>query len=275
LIERLALKKQLIGYLISLPLGFITLLSLSWLLNPLMGYPFSMAREILAFVFFTTIGTLFYLSAKFFAEKKAFYQLSLFNREIELQQLKAQLNPHFLFNALNNIYSYTLYSNRFGNELILKLSELMRYILDTSERETVGIIDETSFIENYIAFEKERVRGRCTINFTKQIQYSDRQIAPLILFPFVENAFKYGSNTIQKTTVEIHLFDTTGSLNLIVKNNIINGDLHSTKKGLFITKRRLELLYPGKYNLLLENTDNMFTADLTILYAKDKSINNR
>ena len=99
---------------------------------------------------------------------------------MEIQQLKSQLNPHFLFNALNNIYSYTLHSNKFGNELILKLSELMRFILASAERNKINVEEEIKFIENYIAFEKERLGNRCDIKYDKKINYKERKIAQLM-----------------------------------------------------------------------------------------------
>jgi hypothetical protein len=271
LIDKILLKKKPFWYFCSLMPGIPVWFLWAWLLDPLMDYSFNKGRETLVFIFFTTIGTLFYLSGKYFDEKKAFYQLTILNRDIELQQLKSQLNPHFLFNALNNIYSYTLYSNRFGNELILKLSELMRFILDSSEKRSIKITEEVRFIENYIAFENERLGERCEINFSKNILYAGREIAPLILFPFVENAFKYGSNTIQKTAVDIELFDKADLLKLIVKNRIINKNLPSTKKGLSMAARRLELLYPKKHSLLINNKDELFIVDLTIQYEKNQS----
>ena len=221
---------------------------------------------VLTTALYTLLGTCFFLAYRYIMDKKTLYQLTGIKREIELQQLKSQLNPHFLFNALNNIYSYTLQSNKFGNELILKLSELMRFIIDSSKKDHVPINDEIRFIENYIAFEKERLGDRCTIQYSRNVNHIDRDLPPLILFPFIENAFKYGTNTIQKSVVDIYMNDSDDAFNLTVKNNIVNKDMQSTKVGLPNVKRRLELLYPGNHQLNILAEDGKFIVDLTLKY---------
>jgi two-component system LytT family sensor kinase len=267
LIDRLLLRDRKIWYIACLPAGFAFWLSFARVLDPLSNYPFKPVRELILFVLLTTIGGLFFLSAKYFWERKQFYQLTYLKREVELSQLKAQLNPHFLFNALNNIYSYTLQRDEFGSQLILKLGELMRFILESAEKETIDVGDEAGFIENYIAFETERLGDRCQISYSKEIRFARRQIAPLILFPFVENAFKYGANTIQRTSVDIRLCDTEGTIRLTVTNSQVNKAQTSTKKGLPMARRRLELLYPQKHALQIEAKDELFTVDLTLHYA--------
>jgi two-component system, LytTR family, sensor kinase len=228
-----------------------------------------------AFSYFNNfiLATSVYLSYKHIVEKDALYRLTILRRDIELQQLKRQLNPHFLFNALNNIYSYTLESNRHGNELILKLSELMRFVLDSAEKESIPVQDEIRFVENYISFEKERLGERCLIHFHKKIMYPNRLIAPLLLFPFIENAFKYGTNTMQKTEIEILIEDNIQSLDTIVKNSIVNDKTISTKKGMSNSNRRLELLYPQKHKLDISIQDRKFVVDLSIELPNDTSIN--
>jgi hypothetical protein len=267
LVDKLLLRERKIWYIACLPAGFAFWLCFARVLAPLSHYPFNPVRELVLFLFLTTIGGLFFLSAKYFWQRKEFYQMTLMKREVELGQLKAQLNPHFLFNALNNIYSYTLQKDEFGSQLILKLSELMRFILESAEKETIGVGEEAAFIENYIAFEKERLGERCQISYSKDIRFENRQIAPLILFPFVENAFKYGANTIQRTSVEIRLSDSDEAIRLTVKNSRVNKAQPSTKKGLPMARRRLELLYPQKHELQIETEEELFIVDLTLRYA--------
>lgn len=271
LLNKILLKKRVLIYILSLIATYFIFYYVSKLITDQWGYPTSHGRVIFIFSGDIALGISIFLTTRYLLERKEYYQTSLLKREMELQQLKSQLNPHFLFNALNNIYSYTLHSNKYGNDLILKLSELMRFILDSAEKEKIPLNHEINFIENYIAFEKERLGDRCTINYSKNILYEGREIAPLILFPFVENAFKYGADSIHKTTVAIELYDKAELLKLIVKNSIINRNQPSTKKGLPNATRRLQLLYPEKHNLQIEITADQFIVDLTLWYDKNKS----
>ncbi|MBN8699626.1 MAG: histidine kinase [Chitinophagales bacterium] len=225
--------------------------------------------EVYYFIITLSLGTAIFFTTRYLLERRNFYESAILKREMELQQLRSQLNPHFLFNALNNIYSYTLYNNKFGNELILKLSELMRFILDSAKFDSIPLSKEIGFIENYIAFENERLSNRCQINYSKNILFENREITPLILFPFIENAFKYGADTIQNTTVVIQLYDTKDELKLIVKNNIVKKTNPSTKTGLANAKRRLELLYPDKHKLRIQSSNDEYIVDLTLFYDKN------
>ena len=273
LVEMLLLKKRILLYIFSLPAGLALWMMVAKYIainfSETDNNAFNKYIEFAHFVLYTVLAAGFYFAIKYLKEKRAHYHLSILKRDVELQQLKSQLNPHFLFNALNNIYSYTLYSNKFGNELILKLGELMRFILESSEKDSISLKEEIKFIENYIAFERERLGERCLINYSKKIAHEDCRIAPLILFPFVENAFKHGTDTIQKTTVDIQLSDTTGVLKLVVKNNILNKEKASTKKGLPNAARRLELLYPQKHELGIDHANGYFIVNLTLDYAED------
>lgn len=271
LLDKLLLRKIFLLYSICLVAFYFVFYYVSIAITNQWGYKTSHGRVIFIFLGDIALGISIFLTTRYLLERKEYYQTTLLKREIELQQLKTQLNPHFLFNALNNIYSYTLQNNRFGNELILKLSDLMRFMLESSDKEKITVINEINFIENYIAFEKERLGDRCVLNYSRNILFENREIAPLILFPFVENAFKYGADNIQKTIVEITLSDNAEALKLIAKNSIVNKNQPSTKKGLPNATRRLELLYPDEHHLLIEITEDLFVVDLTLSYGKSKS----
>jgi LytS/YehU family sensor histidine kinase len=193
----------------------------------------------------------------------------LLKKESELNQLKAQLYPHFLFNALNNIYGYTLSGNKYGNELILKLSDLMRFILDVGTKELIPLENELQFIENYMAFEKERLGKRCLLNYRKDVSYYKREITPLLLFPFIENAFKYGANSIQPTEINILLIDNSTEFRMIIRNGILNKNTASTKLGLYNSKRRLELIYPKKHELNIKSDNGYYTSELILKYDEN------
>ncbi|MES2374383.1 MAG: histidine kinase [Bacteroidota bacterium] len=227
-----------------------------------------LAISIICFLY-TCCALIVYLAFKYLMERRKFYQLGLLQRDIELQQLKAHLNPHFLFNALNNIYSYTLQHNRYGNELILKLAELMRFILDAGEKNQIKLDEELGFITNYIVFERERLGERCEINLDIAGENRNRLIAPLILFPFIENACKYGADTIQKTDIDIAIESQSKFLKLVVKNNIVNKTPPSTKTGLQKAIRRLELLYPDKHEVLITTDESKFSVELILQYNEN------
>jgi two-component system LytT family sensor kinase len=267
LFERLFLRRKYVWYFILLPIVLVLLTFVHRALTHAMAEnKSSFQSTFFANLEFTIIGVLFYLAFRYLMERKTFFQVKMMQREVELQQLKAHLNPHFLFNALNNIYSYTLQHNRYGNELILKLSELMRFILDCNERSQITIGEEIGFIRNYIVFEQERLGERCDINCDIIEGDRDRQVAPLILFPFIENACKYGSDTIQKTQIDIVIENNDQQLRLVVTNSIVNRNPPSTKTGLHNTIRRLELLYPNKHEVLITTDDNVFTVELILRY---------
>lgn len=205
-----------------------------------------------------------YLSFTYSRERERFLQIENEKKELELKQLNEQLNPHFLFNALNNIYSYLLLESADGRELILKLSELMRYILDSSKKELVPVRDEVRFIENYLAFEHERFGARCRIDYEKDDTGSDPEIVPLILFTFIENAFKHGTTSRQQSTITIRLKVREESLQLLITNPLHQTSAQSTQIGLENTRRRLALLYPGRHRLDIKPAADLYTVSLDI-----------
>lgn len=205
-----------------------------------------------------------YLAFKYFKERTLILQAENMQKELELKQLNEQLNPHFLFNALNNIYSHLLHESDNGKELILKLSELMRYVLDSSKKLTVSLADEIRFIENYIAFEKERLGGRCNVDCRIEVTSTRFNIVPLILFNFIENAFKHGTTSIKRSDISISIRADDSSLNLFIENTIFNYQHQSTNTGLDNAKRRLELLYPEKYKLDIIEDNGKYTVRVEI-----------
>jgi two-component system LytT family sensor kinase len=212
----------------------------------------------------TLFWTALYLAFRYLIDSRNHYRLESLKREIELAQLKMQLNPHFLFNALNNIYSYTLESNRYGSELIIKLSELMRYIVEVADKEKIPLNEELHFLENYITFEKERLGKRCKVNYQCKTSTENLIITPLLLFPFVENAFKYGANSIHESSILITIEETNSTIDMKVSNSIVNRTATSTKKGLLNVQRQLELSYPNRYTLQIEHTDICFNVHLSL-----------
>lgn len=205
-----------------------------------------------------------YLAFTYSRERERLLLVENEKKELELKHLNQQLNPHFLFNALNGIYSYLITNSSDGRELVLKLSELMRYILDSSKKELVPLQDEIVFIENYLAFSAERLGDRCTIQYNKTGKNGDARIVPLILFTFIENAFKHGATTIAHSLITIDLYAGNSVLKLKVTNPVNQPQQPSTHTGLENTYRRLDLLYPGQHKLETRTMNGIYIAELEI-----------
>lgn len=209
-------------------------------------------------------GLCVYLTYTYYRDRERLFHIEQEKKELELKQLNEQLNPHFLFNALNNIYSHLLVQSSSGKELILKLSELMRYVLDSSKKKEVPLEEEIAFIEHYIAFEQERLGKRCTVIYEKQVQTENTQIIPLILFTFIENAFKHGTTAIKPSVINIRLHAGDHQLQLSVQNDIQKEHKVSTRTGLSNVRKRLELLYPGQYELDIKDNQQTYIIQLKL-----------
>jgi len=188
----------------------------------------------------------------------------------ELSFLKAQINPHFFFNTLNNIYALTQVDADVAGKAIHQLSRMMRYLLyDTQQGQTM-LSQEVAFVKDYISLMQLRLTDVVKITFDVPSGLKDMPIAPMIFVPFVENAFKHGVSATQQSHIEISVKQDDKLIYLDVKNSIINDNSVSLDTnsgiGLVNTRRRLDLLYPGKYKLEVSelNADNEYTIHLTL-----------
>ncbi|MDI9311330.1 MAG: sensor histidine kinase [Limnohabitans sp.] len=183
----------------------------------------------------------------------------------EMKFLKAQINPHFLFNTLNNIYGLSLKKSDDAPEIIMKLSKIMRYSIFESAKEFVSIEDEIENIKDYIEIQRIRYKD-LVVQFESNIDDFSKEISPLILLQFIENAFKYGtSETTEKPLIVIKVLLIKGIFHFEVTNS--KGELpqtNSTKIGLKNLERQLDLLYKDRYELIVDNLDTIFTVKLTI-----------
>jgi LytS/YehU family sensor histidine kinase len=210
------------------------------------------------------MGSLFFFAYKYFKEQQDFARNKIYLFEMEQKYLRNQLSPHFLFNTLNNIYSYSLVESKKTPELILKLSELMRYLIDFNKHKQIALMEEISFIENYIAFEKERLEDRCEIVFNKHIENEKLPIEPLLFFPLIENAFKHGTNTMQECYVHLRIEQKGNQLKVEIKNKIIANDKPSTYSGMENVEKRLQLIYTNKYELKINKSEGEYFIMLHI-----------
>ncbi len=199
-------------------------------------------------------------------QKKKTNKELLYN-QIQLNALKGQLNPHFLFNTFNTLYGISLQYPERTSDMIMRVSQLLRYQVENSQKEYVSLEDEIDFITSYIELEKERVGYRCEIEFDYTTDAdSNYMIAPMLLIPFVENTFKHGTCAIENCFVKIQLSVNNGKLRLETLNSIPDKKrkIVSTKIGLSNTTKRLHILYPKKHNLEIQQEAKQYRVLLEI-----------
>lgn len=192
-------------------------------------------------------------------------------QKAELDNLKAQVNPHFLFNTLNTIYARAIKTDKTTAELILKLSNGFRYFLHEGQQETVTLVKEISHLQDYIDLQKERLQNKVTINFSTETSDVNQHITPLLLIPFVENAFKYTSILKgNEHTISISIIEKSNTLEFKCKNPFNDNEKEEKNEwiksgiGISNTKKRLESLYPKKHQLIIDNNNSEFTITLII-----------
>jgi LytS/YehU family sensor histidine kinase len=187
----------------------------------------------------------------------------------ELGLLKAQINPHFLFNTLNNIYSLVVTQHENAPDALLRLSSVMRYVLDAAKSDQVRLSDEIRFIENLVSLEEIRLEDQCDIEFTEETCFPDRNVAPLLFIPLVENCFKHGIGPDKlKNRVVIRLFCNEQAIVFSTINNVMVDSADSLEKkdgnGLANLRKRLGIIYPGKASLETGVAGQEYHAKLTI-----------
>jgi two-component system, LytTR family, sensor kinase len=188
----------------------------------------------------------------------------------ELSFLKAQINPHFFFNTLNNIYALTQVDADVAGKAIHQLSRMMRYLLYDTQQGHTMLSQELAFVKDYISLMRLRLTDVVKINFDEPANLNDKPLAPMIFLPFVENAFKHGVSATRQSHIDIIILQKDTLLDLTVKNSIINDNSISLDTnsgiGLVNTRRRLDLLYPGKYTLEINESDtnNEYTVHLIL-----------
>jgi two-component system LytT family sensor kinase len=202
--------------------------------------------------------------------KQSQQQLRIEKQTAELNYLRSQTNPHFLFNTLNNIYSLTRDKSDLAPESILRLSKILRFMLYETGGDYISVEQELKIVSDYIELEKLRYDESLRINFNHDVEDMKQALPPLLLIPLVENAFKHGvSETRGNPFVDIHLSIRKRQLTFVVKNSVEAGAVEQGVKeniGLSNLRRQLELLYTD-YNLSVTPGDSLFTAVLKINLA--------
>lgn len=184
----------------------------------------------------------------------------------EMRYLKAQINPHFLFNTLNSIYAILMVNPVEAGKSIIKMSNIMRHILKAPENSFEYLSETLDILKDYIDLQKDRFKETIDVEYTVEGSAEGLQIAPLLIIPFVENAFKYGINPSEKSKIIIRIEISDNKLKLVVCNkdfhllNFIKG----SGIGMENTKRRLQLLYPDRYQLDINEANGMFNVNLEL-----------
>jgi LytS/YehU family sensor histidine kinase len=212
------------------------------------------------------IGILF---LSFYSIKKN-HQLDQEKKIAEINNLKAQINPHFLLNTLNSIYAYSLEGNKKAPELILKLSDNFKYVLYEGQKNKVSLLNDLNHIKDFIEINRLRWGDKVEFVFTNEIENEDLQVSPLLLITFVENAVKYTSKLKgNHHKIEIEYLEKNNRLTFSCKNSFdknykLSDQWEESGIGLTNTKKRLDLMYQNQYQLNITDEDSIFNVHLTL-----------
>lgn len=220
-------------------------------------------HQVFLFTSIVFFSLLLKVRSRWFATEKA-------RQEAEINYLSSQINPHFLFNALNSIYALTIREKANDSaKSILKLSGLMRYIVTENRKDLVPLPNEINCIVDFIDFQKLRLADNIKLRCDISGNFADKQIPPLLLIPYIENAFKHGVNPDENSEISIYIHATDNDLKLEVENNMVsanNDTLSKSGYGIENTKTRLQLMYPGKHLLKITSNENFYKVTLILFF---------
>jgi two-component system LytT family sensor kinase len=219
------------------------------------------------YLFFSFVGGLFWSFFKWLEQNKHRDNLEKQNLKSELTLLKYQINPHFLFNTLNNVDSLMHENVQKASTALNKLSGIMRYMIYDSEKETVLLKEEVAYIESYISLQKLRIINDDKISFNITGDINNIQIAPMLFITFVENAFKHSSLKKSENSIAIKLDVINNQINFSCINSLFSSPAEKDESsgiGLELIKKRLELIYPKAYELKFDKTEQSFAVYLRI-----------
>ncbi|MCC8425318.1 sensor histidine kinase [Mucilaginibacter sp. UR6-11] len=215
---------------------------------------------------FICLSVLLKFSVDWFLNERIQRDLENQRLTAELAFLKSQINPHFLFNSLNSIYSLAYQHSENTPGAILKLSEIMRYMLYECNDNKVDLSKELQYLQNYIDLQKIRFGNNAYIDFKVDGEITDQQIVPLLLIAFIENAFKHGIANDSLSPITLFVNVNQQHLQFYIRNKKHRNNRDPLGGiGLNNVKRRLDLLYPGKYNLDIRDETDTYTCELSLV----------
>lgn len=227
--------------------------------------------EILGFMLiYVSISTLIELSKAWFGRKETELKLTQLQEDktrTELKALRAQINPHFLFNNLNTIYGEALKKSEKAPTMILKLSSILRYIVENMDKDEVLLEAEVEYLTMYIDLQKERLTNPFRVSFKTSGDFSTAKVSPLLLVNFVENCFKHGTTSDVNDRISISLTFEDGRLTFSTSNSISKSEnIEKTKSGTGIknAKKRLAFLYPNKHSINISQNEENYNLELKL-----------
>jgi LytS/YehU family sensor histidine kinase len=212
------------------------------------------------------VGLGFYYAHKNILERNLLFQNELIGRDEEIRHLKAQLNPHFLFNAMNNLYGTSLTEPNETPDKILELSDLLRYQIESSKKENVYLDEEIQFIQKYLNYEQNRI-PKLVIEFHTDVTVKQIQLSPMLFMPFIENAIKYCSQT-EKPVCIVEINSDKRRLYFKIVNNFSEDrrKFSGTNTGISNTKKRLELMYKKRHELVIIEKEDLYSVQLSLTF---------
>lgn len=225
------------------------------------NYPTSISLLVILYYILLIILGLFWFTKQIIS----FFRLKNENAKTELLHLKSQVNPHFFFNTLNNLYGLVDSDTKKAQELILKLSDMMRYSIYEGEKELVTLKAEIDYLKNYIKLHKMRYHKEIDIKFEEEIE-ENYEVMPLLFIILLENAFKHGIENLRKDAyVHIQINSKNNKVNFEIENNFdLTAESDDKGIGLKNLKRRLELMYPKKHSFSFSTKGNVYSAKLMV-----------
>lgn len=245
---------------------------------PFENHPFMMEKKriipirrivlpITQFILFWTLSLSYRLINEWMSLNKKNKEIEAEKSIIELAYLKAQINPHFIINTLNTIYSLILKGSEKASEALLLYSQLIRYIFDKIETDFVSLQEEIDYINNYIDLQVLRYTDTLNVEFEIEGNIEKHKIAPLTFISFIENCFQYGISNHYPSTIAIHIKTGENNIHFTTENRKYKKkaiQYNGNNIGIKNTKRKLNLIYPNKHKLSIKETNDSFYLDLVI-----------
>lgn len=232
--------------------------------------PSAILQSVFLFAFlniFLILGASFRSIFGWIEQKKRHDQLEKQNLRSELSLLKIQLNPHFLFNTLHNIDTLIYENQDKASKSLVKLSDIMRYMLNDTKLDFVEMEKEIQYIENYLSLEKLRFKNENFLNYKLTGDYKKVKIAPMIMIPFIENAFKHSVDSSIENGIKVIITIENNKLNFVCENLFDKDDTDKDKGhgiGLETVKKRLDFIYNNKHKLSIYSDNSVFKVNLKI-----------
>ncbi len=222
--------------------------------------------SIFLFLLVIALGITMHISYRLRTTEKRAVQAEAGKAQAELSFLKAQINPHFLFNTLNNIYSMAMMKNENTAGSILRLSNIMRYVTDEARAAFVPLKSELDCVRDYILLQELRLGDKTKVEWEVAGEITGYRIAPLLLLSFVENVFKYGVSNHEASVIQVSVQTMANAIRFKCRNRVFENRAQTGSTGIGIanSRQRLDLLYPGKHTLVIKEENGYFTVELLL-----------